>query len=855
MVNFDQLNSVSKQTLVVEPRQLFQTLQRDRRYEYLRDVQGDVLDEWYERRESKDLVIKMNTGSGKTLVGLLLLWSKLKEGKGPALYLCPNNHLASQVRREADALGISHVEFAEDNLFPTEFSDCTSILITVVHKLFNGKSIFRVADRPSPVRVGSILVDDAHSCVNIARQQFTATLNRESEVGRRIYGLFEGSLKLQSTGIYADIERKQRDAFLQVPYWSWQERLDDVAKILSANSDKPELSFVWPFLRMDEVLANSSVVISGNKVEISPRLLPIEAVPSFNDAGHRVYMSATLMNDAGIVKHFAAHPKAVRKPIRPKVGGDIGERLILIPPLVDRRIEETVTINLVEHIRANHEANVVVLAPSWRGATKWNSVRTIDEKGSNIAATIEQLSSSNSNLAVFVNRYDGIDLPDEACRVLVLDDIPSEHVLANLVEASARQNSPILRRQVAQNIEQGMGRGVRSRSDYCIVVLSGKKLVTFMTDVENQSFFSDETKRQIELGKELTAVLKGKGQITGDDANNAYQSIVGLVQQCLSRDQGWVKYHGQALQNISGTQSPEEMNFELANFELANIELDAWQQAFRGRYDLAANKIGQIFEKGTKLSSGDDEGWYLQMQAQYLHQVDREAALEKQLKAHELNRKLLKPPSGITYKKMQKKTTGQVFRILRWLKQSNDPNALVSRGNLVLDDLVFGVSNESFEQALHALATIIGFESQRPDDETGTGPDVLWRLEDGHYLVIEAKNQVYLERKSIFKNEAAQLGQHVTWFKQEYNDAPYTPVLIHPSATLHKSAYLEANSRIVQNSDLEKIVRSARSFVGALATKPSDQWTELGIANELQAYHLRSSDFLNQYLGRKARQG
>ena len=69
MVNFDELNSQSKQPLVIEPRQLFQTLPRDKQHEYLRDVQGDVLGEWHRRRDERDLVIKMNTGSGKTLVG------------------------------------------------------------------------------------------------------------------------------------------------------------------------------------------------------------------------------------------------------------------------------------------------------------------------------------------------------------------------------------------------------------------------------------------------------------------------------------------------------------------------------------------------------------------------------------------------------------------------------------------------------------------------------------------------------------------------------------------------------------------------------------------------------------------
>ena len=138
MVNFSEYMAHQSQSLVTEPRQLFQTLQRDGQHQYLRAVQSDVLNEWYAQRDARDVVIKMNTGSGKTLVGLVLLWSRLQEKKGPALYLCPDNYLVSQVRREADALGIRHVDFDQNNQFPPDFSEQTGILITTVHKLFNG---------------------------------------------------------------------------------------------------------------------------------------------------------------------------------------------------------------------------------------------------------------------------------------------------------------------------------------------------------------------------------------------------------------------------------------------------------------------------------------------------------------------------------------------------------------------------------------------------------------------------------------------------------------------------------------------------------------------------------------------
>ena len=212
MVNFGQLMAQEDQPLVTDPRQLFQTLRRDEGYEYLRDVQGDVLDAWYARRHDQDLIIKMNTGSGKTLVGLMLLWSKLKEGNGPALYLCPNNHLVDQVKREADALSIRHVDFEgpSDNLFPSEFFDGSAIIITNIHKLFNGRSLFHIAGVPDPISVGTILIDDAHTCINIAREQCTARFNVTSELGQQLVSMFETALSDQSVAMLADIHQRKR---------------------------------------------------------------------------------------------------------------------------------------------------------------------------------------------------------------------------------------------------------------------------------------------------------------------------------------------------------------------------------------------------------------------------------------------------------------------------------------------------------------------------------------------------------------------------------------------------------------------------------------------------------------------
>ena len=80
------LNSNAK-TKTIEPREIFMTLpSKAPGYGYPRDVQSEVWKKWFNIRNEKNVILKMNTGSGKTVVGLIMLQSCLNEEKGPAIY-------------------------------------------------------------------------------------------------------------------------------------------------------------------------------------------------------------------------------------------------------------------------------------------------------------------------------------------------------------------------------------------------------------------------------------------------------------------------------------------------------------------------------------------------------------------------------------------------------------------------------------------------------------------------------------------------------------------------------------------------------------------------------------------------
>jgi len=190
-LDLSKLRGVSLVNKETNPREIFNLLpEKNQKYQYLRDVQAEVLGQWNERRTEKDVVIKMNTGGGKTVVGLLLLKRCLNEGVSPAIYVVPDNYLISQVEREANQLGI---DTAREPDAPAVLQG-KAIAIINVHKLFNGKSKFGVGDQGERLEISSIVIDDAHACINTIEAQFTIKVDNTHQIFKAIFDLFHVDL-------------------------------------------------------------------------------------------------------------------------------------------------------------------------------------------------------------------------------------------------------------------------------------------------------------------------------------------------------------------------------------------------------------------------------------------------------------------------------------------------------------------------------------------------------------------------------------------------------------------------------------------------------------------------------------
>lgn len=84
MLNFDKIGVGNVVNTSYSPREIFQALPKkdNANFQYPRDVQSEVWTKWQGSRDSTNTIIKMNTGGGKTVVGLIILKSCLNEKKG-----------------------------------------------------------------------------------------------------------------------------------------------------------------------------------------------------------------------------------------------------------------------------------------------------------------------------------------------------------------------------------------------------------------------------------------------------------------------------------------------------------------------------------------------------------------------------------------------------------------------------------------------------------------------------------------------------------------------------------------------------------------------------------------------------
>jgi replicative superfamily II helicase len=555
---------------------------------------------------------------------------------GPAVYLCANNFLSDQTIQQAKEFGITNVCDDPDD---SDFIAGRSILINNVNKLFNGRTRFKLGPDSHPV--GTLLLDDSHACADGIRSAFSITLKSSHSLYAALRDLFEPELELQGLGTYADIKLGKFEAILPVPYWAWRNRLHEVTRWIAKAAESDEIKYSWPILK--DSLLDCACVFSGTGLEIAPYLPDLSLFGSYWKAKHRVFMSATVTNDAFLVKGLNLSPSVIRAPLTYDGEQWYGEKMILIPSLVDPVLGRTRIIDGFAGVNPKRKSGIVALVPGARQAADWRAKGSLIVDKNTIIGAVRQLKAKSfSQTLVIANYYDGIDLPDDACRILILDSKPFSNGLIDTYSDSCRASSEVTSLKLARTIEQGLGRAVRGQKDYCVIILIGANLVRAIRSGKSRLQFSRQTQQQVSIG--LTVSEDAKNEVgEGIDPTSVLNT---LINQCLGRDEGWKAYYQQEMEKISVVASEPKM------LDIFAAELKAELQYREGAYEDACRTTQELIDTFYSPQDTEDRGWYLQEMARYILPIKATESNELQVKAHKKNKYLLRPQSGFNFEKL-----------------------------------------------------------------------------------------------------------------------------------------------------------------------------------------------------------
>lgn len=794
----------------------------------LRESQKKVLSEWYEKRfHVEDIIIKMHTGEGKTLVGLLILQSRLNSDKSPCVYVCPNTHLVNQVCNDAKKFGID-VCTAGSGELPDDFISGKKILVVNTHKMFNGLSKFGITANKYE-DVNTVLLDDSHACIEVIRSASTIRLKNNDSTSGIVYNmlidLFRNDLISQGEGTFLDTMDGNESTLMVVPYWNWIDKKSDVLNILMKHNNDESIKFAWPLVR--DSIEDCICCVTRSYIEISPYNPNVSSFPSFCNAKQRILMSATTQDDSYSIKCLNFNLESVRDPLTNETKKWYGEKMIVIPSLVSQEYDENLVRAFVKNLR-NCDFGTLVIVPSDNRSFLYNK-NDVATKG-DIFDRVSDIKSRQNGFLVVVNRYDGIDLPDDSCRVLLMDSKPYFNKLSDRYEEKCRPDSKIINKKLSQKIEQGLGRGVRGEKDYCVVILIGPKLVKFIRNSDTKTLFSNQTRKQIEIGVEITEEIR-------QDKHQNFDAIVRIINDCLQRDEGWKQYYKERMNTVDGTGTSSDL-----------CDVFEKEREIYALYSREPHKA--IDELQNFINSYDNEiekGWYLQELARYYYTLgSKKKATDIQKSALKLNENLLKPDS-VEYKTMGKFHEKRNQKIIDYVNSHSKIEDFKLSMDDILDDLSFSSDADNFEKSLYEVGKFLGFNSERPEKHYGRGPDNLWQVSSNKFFLFECKNGVKLERQWIHKSETEQITHSFTWFENNYPDQDVECYLIHPTSHLDSDAVLNKKTRIISPSKLQKLNSNIKTFVKELCTYKPDELTTDIIQKILDVNDLDYESFNEKY--------
>ncbi|WBQ05043.1 DEAD/DEAH box helicase [Kribbella sp. CA-293567] len=470
--------------------------------------QGDVLREWHmDHSDSKDVAIELPTGAGKTLVGGLIGDFRRRTDSDRVAYLCPTRQLARQTADKLESYGIPSVLLTGQatDWNPADrarYIGAQAVAVSVYGHVFNSN--------PALGDAQVLILDDAHAAYNATAGPWSLQIRREQPAYLDVVSALTEAidpLVLERLRTNTPNGKYLANVYMASPIGihAAAQQLESALEGAAA-SGTIDKNAKYALIKLRGHLDKCLVFLSYGSLLIRPLIPPTASHPGFDSPRQRVYMSATL-GAGGELERVFGRPKIKRIAI-PK-GWDqqgTGRRFFCFPELTTDLSKAPAGVDDWVASTIKEQGRTVVMVPDKYTAEEF--ARTKIPAGieilraSDVEDDLSVFTSKDSAVLMLTNRYDGVDLPNNDCRLVILADLPTRGDLQERFLYSALGANDVLEERVRSRVAQGSGRATRNSGDFSTVVMLDGDLTSFCGRRDIQAAMHPEVHAELKFGFE-----------------------------------------------------------------------------------------------------------------------------------------------------------------------------------------------------------------------------------------------------------------------------------------------------------------------------------------------------------------
>lgn len=785
-------------------------------------------------------------------MGLLISEWRRRTLSHRTVYACPTQQLAEQVHASALKQGLdtvlligSNKEWAASSV--NSYTRGAATAVSTYSHIFNQYSRFSDAQ--------AIIFDDAHAAENYVADAWAVTIPSKLSAYRQMFDAMADDLDevlvQHMTSPATEAATALDVRMMPLPIISKNKAA--LALVLN-EAIKENNDLRWSVQRLLPQLDSCLFYVDRKSWYVRPMIPPTHEHAPFTEPAQRIYLSATMGRGGELERAFG-------RPAISKIGvpdawekTGSGRRFVIFPSLV----QEEAPAETVEEKHGDAAAELgesvvpepvqdaedvgskepqpnpltkklldlaskrLVLAQNSRTTENIASVLQLDEAETYRVTDGEfaAFADAEKGTLLAANRYDGMDLADDVCRMMLIHGLPAAtHLQDRFIENKLRARS-VLQERLRTRVLQGLGRCTRGPQDYSVVVVEEEALVRFLSREENIAAMPSELQAELQFG------LNTSENVTGTQ-------LLSLATSALAQDTRWT---GNAEKQIiewredSVSASASELGTLAAS---APREVRAWRQAWAGDWaaagQLAMEVHGQL--NGTELTpyrslwayfaycwlsrAADGGAQTLERAQEYLNLAHRASFGTTWLK--ELQREKRATPSMETW---ERKAVSTIHS--KAVAGGTRPTKATTELTQMVADL--GQTRAAgYERGLTTLGTYLGARASKPDGDARSDSVWLWET---LWITVEAKSE-QLEGGTINPTYVRQVGSQLNSLAYDEGLEEYPSqsisIMVSPKGVVRPAAVAGSNKNIylVSPEEIKELaldVKRSWSAIRAFAT-------------------------------------